>query len=69
MSMTGWFDALVAHGDAAAIAAKVQEHLYAGADHVTLLLPIGGEFSTGIGQLERLAPALALCRVGVNADG
>jgi probable F420-dependent oxidoreductase len=51
-------DALVAHGDAAAIAAKVQEHLYAGADHVTLLLPIGAEFATGIGQLEQLAPAL-----------
>ncbi|HEY2450792.1 MAG TPA: TIGR03620 family F420-dependent LLM class oxidoreductase [Mycobacterium sp.] len=51
-------DALVAHGDAAAIAAKVREHLCAGADHVTLLLPIGGEFATGIDQLEQLAPAL-----------
>ena len=51
-------DALVAHGDAAAIAAKVQEHLYAGADHVALLLPIGAEFATGIDQLEQLAPAL-----------
>jgi probable F420-dependent oxidoreductase len=60
-------DALVAHGDSAAVAAKVHQHLRAGADHVTLLLPIGGEFATGIGQLERLAPALALRRVGVDA--
>jgi probable F420-dependent oxidoreductase len=52
-------DALVAYGDSAAVAAKVQEHLRAGADHVTLLLPIGGEFTTGIDQLEQLAPALA----------
>ncbi len=52
-------DALVAHGDSAAIAAKVHEHLAAGADHVTLLLPIGGEFTAGIDQLEQLAPALA----------
>jgi len=51
-------DAIVAHGDAVAIAAKVQEHLHAGADHVTLLLPIGGEFATGINQLEQIAPAL-----------
>jgi len=62
-------DALVAHGDAATIAAKVREHLHAGADHVTLLLPIGGEFATGIHQLEQLAPALALRRVGVDAGG
>jgi probable F420-dependent oxidoreductase len=51
-------DALVAHGDSAAIAAKVQEHLDAGADHVTLLLPIGAEFSAGIEQLEQIAPGL-----------
>jgi probable F420-dependent oxidoreductase len=48
-------DALVAHGDATAVAAKVHEHLTAGADHVTLLLPIGSEFAAGIDQLERLA--------------
>jgi probable F420-dependent oxidoreductase len=52
-------DAIVAHGDSAAVAAKVQEHLAAGADHVTLLLPVGGEFAAGIDQLERLAPVLA----------
>ena len=52
-------DAIVAHGDSAAIAAKVREHLAAGADHVALLPPIGGEFGVGIDQLEQLAPALA----------
>ena len=43
----------------AGIAAVVREHLTAGADHVTLLPPIGVEFDSGIRQLERLAPALA----------
>jgi probable F420-dependent oxidoreductase len=52
-------DAIVAHGDSTAVAVKVREHLLAGADHVTLLLPIGGEFSAGVDQLEQLAPALA----------
>jgi probable F420-dependent oxidoreductase len=51
-------DALVAHGDPAAIAAKVREHLAAGADHVILMLPIGGHFTVGVDQLEQLAPAL-----------
>jgi hypothetical protein len=60
-------DAIVAHGEAAGVAAKVHEHLAAGADHVTLLLPIGGEFSAGIDQLEQLGPALTLRRVGVDA--
>jgi probable F420-dependent oxidoreductase len=55
----GLLNALVAHGDPAAIAAKVDEHLDAGADHVVLLLPMGGDFATGVRQLERLAPALA----------
>ncbi|WP_369803392.1 LLM class flavin-dependent oxidoreductase [Mycobacterium sp. E2699] len=45
--------------DSAAIAAQVHEQLTAGADHVTLLPPIGIEFGSGIEQLERLAPALA----------
>jgi probable F420-dependent oxidoreductase len=52
-------DAVVAHGDSTAVAVKVREHLLAGADHVTLLMPIGREFSAGIDQLEQLAPALA----------
>lgn len=51
-------DAIVAHGDPDAIAAKVREHLAAGADHVTLLLPMGGEFTAGIDQFAQLAPAL-----------
>jgi probable F420-dependent oxidoreductase len=54
----GLVDSIVAHGDPAAIAAKAREHLAAGADHVTLLLPIGADFSAGVDQLERLAPAL-----------
>jgi probable F420-dependent oxidoreductase len=44
--------------DSTAIAAEVREHLTAGADHVTLLLPIGCDFASGIGQLEQLAPVL-----------
>jgi probable F420-dependent oxidoreductase len=51
-------DAIVGHGDPAAIAAKVREHVAAGADHVMLMLPIGGDFSVGVDQLEQLAPAL-----------
>lgn len=45
-------------------AANVGEHLAAGADHVVLLAPIGGEFGAAIDQFEELAPALhALGRV------
>lgn len=55
----GLVNALVAQGDPAAIAAAAREHLAAGADHVVLLPPLGGDFATGVGQLERLAPALA----------
>ena len=51
-------DAIVAHGDPAAIAAKVREHLAAGADHVTLLSQVGTDFAVGVDQLESLAPAL-----------
>ncbi len=43
----------------AGIAAGVREHLTAGADHVTLLPPIGSEFDSGIAQLEELGVALA----------
>ncbi|MCZ0997295.1 LLM class flavin-dependent oxidoreductase [Streptomyces mirabilis] len=45
-------DAIIAHGDPAAIAAKVREHLTAGADHVTLLSQVGTDFSVGVDQLE-----------------
>lgn len=52
-------DGIVGHGDAAAIAAKVSEHLAAGADHVVLLPAGTDDVAAGIGQLEQLAPALA----------
>jgi probable F420-dependent oxidoreductase len=50
-------DALVGYGGAAAIAAKVREHLAAGADHV-MVMPTA-DFADGVDQLERLAPTLA----------
>lgn len=52
-------DAIVAHGDSSSIAAAVHEHLKAGADHVTILPPLGSDFSTGVDELERLAQALS----------
>jgi probable F420-dependent oxidoreductase len=51
-------DGIVGHGDAAAITAKVREHLNAGADHV-MLLPASTDVTDGVGQLEQLAPAMA----------
>ena len=51
-------DAIVGYGDAAAIAAKVREHLAVGADHV-IVMPTGTDFAGGVDQLEQLAPALA----------
>jgi len=51
-------DAIVGYGDAARIAAKVREHLAAGADHV-MVMPTGTDFADGVDQLEQLAPALA----------
>jgi hypothetical protein len=49
---------VVAYGGDAAIAAKVSEHLAAGADHVLLLSAAAG--GTGsVDELEQLAPALA----------
>jgi probable F420-dependent oxidoreductase len=50
--------AIVAHGDLATISAKAREHLAAGADHVVLMCPMGGDFAAGVDQLEQLAPAL-----------
>lgn len=49
----------VAYGDPVEVAATVSSHLAAGADHVTLLPPVGGDFGSGIDRLEALAPALA----------
>jgi hypothetical protein len=37
----------------------VHEHLKAGADHVTILPPLGSDFSTGVDELDRLAHALS----------
>jgi probable F420-dependent oxidoreductase len=51
-------DAVIGHGGPEAIAAKVREHLTAGADHVALMLPPNTELAAGIDQLEWLAPAL-----------
>jgi len=51
-------DGIIGHGDAAAIAARVREHLGAGADHVMVMLT-GTDFADGVGQLEQLAPTLA----------
>ncbi len=50
-------DAVLGHGNDSDIAAKVQEHLDAGADHVRVAT-ITADFATGIDQLERLGPAL-----------
>jgi probable F420-dependent oxidoreductase len=49
-------DALVVQGDAAAVAAGVDAHLAAGADHVAIQ-PLGAD---PLGQLAALAPALGL---------
>jgi probable F420-dependent oxidoreductase len=51
-------DGIVGHGDAASIAAKVREHLAAGADHVMVMVT-GTDFADGVEQLEQLAPTLA----------
>ncbi len=48
--------------DPVAVKAAAREHLTAGADHVTILLPLGVDFATGVDQLERLAPALTELR-------
>jgi alkanesulfonate monooxygenase SsuD/methylene tetrahydromethanopterin reductase-like flavin-dependent oxidoreductase (luciferase family) len=50
--------ASVGQGDAATIAATVREHVAAGADHVTVGMPIGTDFTTGVDHLEQLAAAL-----------
>lgn len=51
-------DDVVAQDDSSGMAAKVREHLAAGADHVALLLPVGGDFAAGVRELEELGPAL-----------
>lgn len=50
-------DAILAHGEPAAVAARLREHLAAGADHV-LLHPLTGDLPSAVDALERLAPHL-----------
>jgi probable F420-dependent oxidoreductase len=50
-------DAVVAHGEPDAIAAKARAHLAAGADHVVLMPPTTDDFTADVETLERLAPA------------
>ena len=38
--------------------AEVRAHIAAGADHVTLLTPLDGDFETGVDTLERFSPAV-----------
>jgi probable F420-dependent oxidoreductase len=52
-------DAVVAHGTPDQIAARLNEHLEAGADHVTIQV-LGGPDGKLIGALEELAEALKL---------
>lgn len=51
-------DAVVGFGGVEQIAAKVREHLVAGADHVVLMPPFDTEFDSGMEHLVALAPAL-----------
>lgn len=62
---------LVAHGDPAAIAAAVRTHRDAGADHVIVMLPVGGDYEAGVDTLERLAPTLTAVNPapGTRTDG
>ncbi len=51
-------DAIVAWGDEDAVAARVQEHLDAGADHVCVQAISDDPLEPGLPAYERLAPAL-----------
>lgn len=51
-------DAVVAWGDEDAIAARVREHLAAGADHVCVQVVTGDDEDPALEDLARLAPAL-----------
>ena len=50
-------DAVVAHGDAETVAARVREHLDAGADHVAVQ-PVGTDLAGTLDELAQLAPLL-----------
>ena len=51
-------DAVTAYGGPARIAARVREHLDAGADHVMIMVQ-GTDYAAGVDKLLRLAPALS----------
>lgn len=51
-------DALVVHGDEAAVAARVAEHREAGADHVCIQVLTGDPLHLPLAEWRRLAPAL-----------
>ena len=51
-------DGLVAWGDEEAVAARIRAHLDAGADHVCVQAISDDPLAPGLGQYERLAPAL-----------
>jgi probable F420-dependent oxidoreductase len=51
-------DAIVAWGDEETIAARVREHLDAGADHVCLQVVGGDRGTLRLGEWRRLAPAV-----------
>ena len=51
-------DGIVGYGDAAAIAAKVREHLAAGADHVMVMVTGIDFVDSVVNHLEQLAPTL-----------
>lgn len=55
--LAGIAEAIVAYGGPDAVAAKVREHLAAGADHVLLMPPTTDDFTADVAVLERLAPA------------
>jgi probable F420-dependent oxidoreductase len=57
--VAGIADAIVAHGSPDMVAAKVREHLAAGADHVVLMPPTADDFAADVAVLERYAPAFA----------
>jgi probable F420-dependent oxidoreductase len=50
-------DAIIAHGDEAAIVKRLREHLAAGADHV-LVNAVGPDLPAIVDALERIAPAV-----------
>lgn len=55
--LPGIADSVVAYGGPDAVAAKVREHLAAGADHVLLMPPTTDDFTADVTVLAELAPA------------